>query len=199
MRAVCNLVLENIDEIKIGNQVWMKKNLDVETFRNGDPIPHITSDEEWEEYGEKGKPAWCYPDNDILNGEKYGKLYNWHAVNDPRGLAPQGWHVPSYKEWIELVDYLGGENKAGSIMKAESGWGDNGNGNDALGFSGLPGGLCLPSGGTVQFESFGYFWSSTEINKDDAWYCFLYYFNAVASIDKEFVKSSGLSIRCVKD
>ena len=107
-------------EVIIGNQVWMTKNLDVSTFRNGDPIPEAKTDEEWEKAGENKKPAWCYWDNDPANGAKYGKLYNWHAVNDPRGLAPDGYHIPTDAEWKILTKYLG--EKAGTKMKSTSGW-----------------------------------------------------------------------------
>ena len=127
-------------EVTIGNQVWMTKNLDVDKFRNGDPIPHAKTNEEWVSYSNAGEAAWCYYDDDPANGEKYGKLYNWYAVSDPRGLAPEGWHVPSDKEWTVLTDYLGGEEKAGARMKSKNGWHDNGNGTNSSGFSGLPGG-----------------------------------------------------------
>ena len=120
------------NEVTIGTQVWMTKNLDVATFRNGDPIPQAkTSDEEWDKaYVDAEQPAWCYFDNLPRNGEKYGKLYNWYAVNDPRGLAPEGWHVPSDAEWTQLTDYLGGREKAGAKMKSENGWSDGGFANE---------------------------------------------------------------------
>jgi uncharacterized protein (TIGR02145 family) len=108
--------------VTIGTQVWMKENLNVSTFKNGDPIPEAKTDEEWKRAGEEGKPAWCYYDNDVKNGTKYGKLYNWYAVNDARGLAPSGYHVPTDEEWTILTDYLGGEDVAGTKMKSTSGW-----------------------------------------------------------------------------
>ena len=103
--------------VTIGTQVWMTKNLDVSTFRNGDPIPEVKTQEEWEEAGKNKQPAWCYYDNDPKNGEKYGKLYNWYAVNDPRGLAPTGWHVPTDAEWRTLTVYLG--SYEGTKLKSE--------------------------------------------------------------------------------
>jgi uncharacterized protein (TIGR02145 family) len=106
--------------VKIGTQTWMIENLNVERFRNGDLIPQAKTNDEWERAGENKKPAWCYYDNDPKNGAKYGKLYNWYAVNDPRGLAPAGWHVPTDTEWTTLGDYLG--NDAGMKMKSTSGW-----------------------------------------------------------------------------
>lgn len=74
--------------VTIGTQVWRTKNLDVATFRNGDSIPQAKTNEEWEKAAENQQPAWCYYNNDPANGAKYGKLYNWYAVNDSRGLAP---------------------------------------------------------------------------------------------------------------
>ena len=98
--------------VTIGTQVWMTKNLDLATFRNGDPIPEAKTDEEWEKAGENKQPAWCYYDNDPANGAKYGKLYNWYAVIDSRGLAPVGYHIPSDADWTKLNDFLGGEGVA---------------------------------------------------------------------------------------
>ena len=114
--------LSNAQTVPIGTQVWMTKNLDVATFRNGDPIPEAKTAEEWEKAGENKQPAWCYYDNDPANGAKYGKLYNWYAVNDSRGLAPVGYHIPSDAEWTKLTDFLGGESVAGTKMKSKSGW-----------------------------------------------------------------------------
>ena len=109
-------------EVKIGSQIWMMKNLDVDMFRNGDAIPEIKTEEEWFKAEEQGKPAWCYYKNNHNQGIKYGKLYNWYAVNDSRGLAPEGWHIPSDKEFTVLIDYLGGEEVAGTKMKPKRGW-----------------------------------------------------------------------------
>jgi uncharacterized protein (TIGR02145 family) len=110
----------NYKSVKIGTQTWMVENLNVSTFRNGDPIPEAKTNEEWEKAGKNKQPAWCYYDNDPKNGAKYGKLYNWYAVSDPRGLPPAGWHVPSNNEWTILSDFLG--NDAGKKMKSTSGW-----------------------------------------------------------------------------
>jgi uncharacterized protein (TIGR02145 family) len=103
----------------------MTRNLDVERFRNGDLIPHAESNEEWKVAGENGQPAWCYYDNDPENGKKYGKLYNWFTVNDSRGLAPEGWHIPTYEEWARLEEFLGTEI-AGHKMKSMNDWEEEG-------------------------------------------------------------------------
>lgn len=120
--------------VTIGTQVWMTKNLDVSTFQNGDSIPQAKTAEEWEKAGQNKQPAWCYCNNDAAKGTKYSKLYNWYAVNDPRGLAPVGYHVSTDAEWTILTDYLGGESIAGKKMKNTSGWADNGNGTAESGF-----------------------------------------------------------------
>ena len=109
---------ENYKSIKIDNQVWMAENLDVGNFRNGDPVPEAKTDEEWVSAGKEGKPAWCYYENKIENGISYGRLYNWYAINDPRGLAPEGWHVPTDEEWRKVTLFLGGEDAAGTKMKS---------------------------------------------------------------------------------
>ena len=118
-------VVDNKGPIKgvaIGSQVWTTKNLDVATFRNGDAIPEAKTNKEWEAAGENKQPAWCYYENNTANGTKYGKLYNWYAVNDARGLAPAGWHIPTDQEWKALSTFLGGWAVAGKKMKSTSGW-----------------------------------------------------------------------------
>lgn len=187
-----------MEEIKIGNQIWMKKNLDVETFRNGDAILHAKTDAEWVRAGDQGRPAWCYYENVELHGEKYGKLYNWFAVNDPRGLAPKGWHVPSDKEWDKLVEYLGGEAVAGERMKTIHGWEENGNGTDQVGFSGLPGGYRAYGGTFDSIGDYGDWWSHTDGGEGSAWFRSLSY--GGGDVYKGFSpKESGFSVRCLRD
>lgn len=186
-------------KVKIGKQVWMIDNLNVDKFRNGDPILHAQSAEEWINAGKNKQPAWCYHTNDSVNGEKYGKLYNWYAVIDPRGLAPKGWHVPSDSEWTALVQYLGGWWSAAYKMKSSSGWKDMGNGSNSSGFSGLPGG-CRSSydGHFNSIGEYGYWWSSTECNTVSAWTRHL--FSAVNSVFRyNLGKEDGYSVRCLRD
>jgi len=184
--------------VTIGKQVWMTKNLDVATFRNGDPIPEAKTYEEWEIAGENKQPAWCYYKNDPANGAKYGKLYNWYAVNDSRGLAPTGWHIPSDAEWTELTDFLGGEDVAGTKMKSKSGWEEDGNGTNESGFSGLPGGIRYDDGSFNDIGYNGFWWSSTENLTTYAWYRYLYYnFGGVRRGDNG--KRDGFSVRCLRD
>lgn len=111
-----------MEEIKIGDQIWTVKNLEVDSFRNGDPIPYAESEEDWNSAGTNKQPAWCFANNDPVNGEKYGKLYNWHAVNDSRILAPAGYHIPTEAEWDTLDRHLG--LSGGINMRKKNGWKD---------------------------------------------------------------------------
>jgi len=182
--------------VTIGTQVWMTKNLDVSTFRNGDPIPVAKSDEEWIRAAENEKPAWCYYGNDPANGAKYGKLYNWYVVSDPRGLAPVGYHIPSDAEWTKLEDYLGSD--AGTKMKSTSGWARNGNGTNSSGFNGLPGGYRYYGGTFSAIGEYGYWWSSTEYGTSSAWGRGLVYEGGNV-VRGSYYKERGFSVRCLRD
>ncbi len=170
----------------------------VATFRNGDPIPEAKTDEEWQKAGENKQPTWCYYGNDPKNGEQYGKLYNWYAVNDPRGIAPEGYHVPKDDKWTALSDYLGGIDGAGTKMKSTCGWSENGNGTNESGFSGLPGGFRDSNGSFYYIGSFGYWWSSTEYSTDDARLRFLCY-DGDPVYRYSFDKPYGFSVRCLRE
>jgi uncharacterized protein (TIGR02145 family) len=190
------------NEVTIGNQVWMTENLNVDKFRNGDPIPEAKTEEEWIIAGENGQPAWCYYNNNPENGDRYGKLYNWHAVNDSRSLAPEGWKIPSDEDWSILTDYLGEKRVAGDKMKSTDFWADNngesGNGTNESGFSGLPGGTRYSNGTFSDFGSLGYWWSSTEGSTSDAWLRYLNYVHGfVFRYGRR--KGSGFSVRCLRD
>ncbi|MBU3713406.1 MAG: hypothetical protein FGM46_00490 [Ferruginibacter sp.] len=189
--------------VTIGKQVWMSENLNVDKFRNGDLIPEAKTDEEWKKAGEEGNPAWCYYENrssqdDPENGEKYGKLYNWYAVNDSRGLAPKGWHIPSDDEWSILTNFLGGAKVAGEKMKSKTGWNEGGNGSNSSGFSGLPGGSRTYSGAFNTFGDDGYWWSSTEEGTLNAWYRYMDYdYSTIVRLNYD--KANGFSVRCLRD
>ncbi len=182
--------------VKIGTQTWMTENLNVSTFRNGDPIPQAKSNEEWEQAGENKQPAWCYYENDPKNGNKYGKLYNWYAVNDPRGLAPAGWHIPTDAEWTTLENQLG--NDVEKKIKSTSGWEGNGNGTNSSGFSGLPGGTRYSDGTFNYIGRYGCWWSSSEYVSLVAWDRTLYYISG-SVYRYGSSKERGLSVRCLRD
>jgi uncharacterized protein (TIGR02145 family) len=110
-------------EIKIGNQIWMSENLNTSKFLNGDPIYEAKTIAQWIKAREDKKPAWCYYQNNPQNGLIYGKLYNWYAVNDRRGLAPKGWHISTGNEWKELISFLQKDLKdVNLILKTKTGW-----------------------------------------------------------------------------
>jgi len=206
-----------MEEVIIGNQIWMKKNLNVDVFYNGDLITEAKTLEEWGLASKEEKPAWCNYGNDPNNGEKYGKLYNWYAVNDPRGLAPLDWHIPSLLEWDELSTFLGGNDISGLKLKNSDGWSYRqyaGNGSNETGFSALPGGY-LSKLSDWEFENigrYGCWWSSTEKKDATNWLGFsiqpvAYTFGLDTikfwGVDNRLKKSyhyldSGYSVRCVK-
>lgn len=118
---VCQ-VFSQTKEIHYSGQIWMAKNLNVVTFRNGDPIPHARTKKEWQKAEQNKQPAWCYYKNNPLRGFKYGKLYNWYAVIDNRGLAPKGWHIPTNDDWDIFIYNLGDEYESGIKLKSVKGW-----------------------------------------------------------------------------
>jgi uncharacterized protein (TIGR02145 family) len=136
----------------------MADNLNVDTFQNGAKIIQVTSTDEWFEAKLNNVPAWCYHDFNPNNEFKFGKLYNIHAVNDPRGLAPKGWRISTDKDWKLLVKYLGGLNIAGEKLKSKSYWIAKGNGNNFSGFNGIPGGYCDFDGSFSTPGTYGGWW-----------------------------------------
>jgi uncharacterized protein (TIGR02145 family) len=175
---------------------WNSINLDVDKFRNGEVIPEAKTDEAWELAGKNGTPVWCYYNNDLDNGFMYGKLYNYHAVNDPRGLAPVGWHIPTDEEWTELENLLGKE--AGKKLKSKNGWKNSGNCTDLVGFKALPGGFRYLNGSFYGIRDTASFWSATELDSTDAWTRFLNYDSG--DVDRDISnKSLGASVRCLRD
>ena len=186
-------------EVKIGTQTWMKKNLDVEHYRNGDPIPNITIDYLWLTATEG---AWCYYQNQTANGVVYGKLYNWYAVNDPRGLAPEGWHIPSSTEWDVMIKYLGGNSVAGGKLK-ESGtthWlSPNYSGNNQSGFTALGSGWAtICDGPFADLGKSEYYWLSNSSKTSYAYYVQLNYLREDL-VFESYPKVAGMSVRCIKD
>ena len=188
--------IECFPTVTICEQIWMVQNLDVGTYRNGDPIPQITTFDEWQNatYG-----AWCYYENESANGTTYGRLYNWYAVNDPRGIAPNGWHIPSNDEWLILADCLGGISVAGGKMKevGTTYWNSpNTDATNESGFTALPGGFR--DGGFIGMGINAQWWTSTETTPDYASYRWVAYdHGTLAGLD--YKKTNGFSVRCVKD
>jgi uncharacterized protein (TIGR02145 family) len=188
-------------EIQIGNQTWTTRNLDVETFSNGDPIMHAKHLSDWEHAVNNRIPAWCYYQLEGLDQktyESYGKLYNWYAVNDPRGLAPEGWRIPSQLDWTEVIDYLGGENHAGMKMKSTRGWNVAFPGNNESGFRALPSGMRNSDGNFPFLGGEAYYWTATEKDSSQAVnVALLPNFNGAFFYVSD--KSRGYAVRCIKE
>ena len=181
-------------EIKLGNQIWMAKNLNVTKFRNGDPIPYAKTAEDWMKALKNKQPAWCFYENDEENSKTQGRLYNWYAVNDPRGLAPEGWRVASDEDWILLRKHYGNQ-RIGYKLKSNYGWGDGFNGSNESGLNFLPGGIRTDN--NAQFEDAATWWTSTEAkNSCCAWFRNI---NKEDDIVEFFIqKGVGAYVRCVK-
>ena len=190
---VDSVIVSTLKEVTIDNQVWTSKNLDVSTYRNGDDIPLVEDAEKWKNLT---TGAWCYYENKTGKGSTYGKLYNWYAVNDPRGLAPKGYHIPTDAEWSILTTYLGTD--AAAKMKSTTGWNEDGDGSNTSGFAGLPGGFRNYNGFFYHIGANGYWWSSSE---GDAYYAWSrYLFSDNGDVDRSnYYKRSGFSVRCLRD
>jgi uncharacterized protein (TIGR02145 family) len=193
----------------IGDQCWMMKNLEVIHYRNGDPIPNVTDAGAWSDLS---TGAYCEYNNNPANVETYGRLYNWYAVDDSRGLAPEGWHVPTDAEWKQLEMYLGmsqaaadsigyrGTDEGGKLKEAGTAhWlSPNTGATNESGFTALPGGR-RSSNGSFAFMNFdAFFLSATEHASYYLLSRILYYSHAQSS-RFETPKETGFSVRCVKD
>jgi len=195
---------ESVKSVRIGSQVWMAENLNVSAFRNGDPIMETKTNEEWKQARKEKKPAWCYYNNDPENGNEYGKLYNWWAVIDPRGLAPEGWRIPRAEEWEKLTRFLNPQfpSQAGDELK-EAGtqhWAKtNKETTNSSGFTALPGGYRDGRGTFKSKGTHACFWA-TQIPYMDAADAQIY----TGGSENTFIhtvlvsKKFGLSVRCLK-
>ncbi len=159
--------------VKIGEQRWMAQNLNYA--------------------GSKG--TWQY-ENDTAYSSVYGRLYNWETA---KKVCPKAWHLPGDDEWTKLEDYLGGSKVAGYKLKAESGWNENGNGTNEVGFSALPGGYRYSSDGVFySIGKLGGWWSSTEETETIALRRKIYFSNS-GIYRYTNTKDSGYSVRCIKN
>ncbi len=199
---------DNIDP-KTCTIKWMTKNLNVDHYRNGDSIPEVRDSALWKKLT---TGAWCYYNNDSSNGAIYGKLYNWYAVNDPRGLAPAGWHVPTDSEWKILEICLGmaksetdsigarGSDEGGELKEqGVARWAyPNSGGSNSSGFSALPGGYRSGSGKFFNLEYYGFWWTSVELSSSIVWIRYLHY-SSSNCYRNTYHAGNGLSVRCIQD
>jgi uncharacterized protein (TIGR02145 family) len=199
--------------VTIGTQTWLKENLKVAHYRNGEPVPEVTSSSEWVDLK---TGARCYFDNDSANGTEYGSLYNWHAVNDSRGLAPAGWHIPDDAEWKTLEIFLGmsqaeadrtdwrGTDQGAKLKETDTlhwRWPTGNVATNESGFTALGGGWRIyfsNAGSFFNLTNTGQWWTSSEKDAATAWLRNLcVYHPEVYRI--AFGKTQGCSVRCIRD
>ena len=190
------------NSVQIGNQCWTQSNLKTSKYRNGDSIPTGLNNSQW---SSKTSGAYTIYNNDPVNDGLYGKLYNHYAVTDSRGLCPTGWHVPSDSEWTALENQLGGSSVAGGALKSEAmqptlgGWvSPNMGATNSSGFSALPGGIRYYYGDFSTITGVGVLWSSSVWSGSNAWIRLLTSDNSLV-YRSNFGRTSGLSVRCVRD
>lgn len=187
---------QNYANVTIGSQVWMSENLDVAFFRNGDPIPHVPHGPTW---AILKTPAWCYYNNDPTTAALYGRMYNWYAVADPRGLAPAGWHVARDAEWSTMANFLGGTAVAGGRLKAVAHWSaPNTGASNSSGFTAHPGGVRGNGGSYFGLGTGGIWWCAEQYGPNGAVFWSLSS-NSAAISRGGASKQDGQSVRCVRD
>jgi|TARA_B110000259_G_C13910027_1_gene360502 uncharacterized protein (TIGR02145 family) len=184
----------------IGKSIWSTENLNVEVYRNGDSIKKCTTKTEWDSANHQNIGAYIIFENNETYHKKYGKLYNWYAVNDVRGLAPSGWHVASKGEWDSMVKVLG--DSAGYKLKSKFGWEKyvyediSGNGDNSSGFNALPGGM-FHNGYFSDLYKRGHWWTSSHLMDKNAFDRFVSVSNKIGWVLGG--RESGMTVRVVKD
>jgi uncharacterized protein (TIGR02145 family) len=204
--------------VKIGNQIWMAENLKVTRYRDGSVIPNVTNSSTW---ANLTSGAWCDYDNNIVNGNNYGHLYNWYAASDNRKIAPEGWHVPTSNEWIILENYLIANgfnydgtmsgNKISKSLCSNQGWifsstiGAAGNTDFAAfqnktGFNAIAGGHRkeYTTADFVEIGNTASFWSLTPSTSSTSLIIVIRY-DTYSTERFEYWNKAGFYIRCVKD
>ncbi len=200
--------------VTIGTQVWMAENLKTTKFCNGDSIG--TTSPSTLDITNESAPGyqWAYDGNES-NAANYGRLYTWYTVTDNRKICPKGWHIPTDAEWTILTDYLtnndygydGNRDFIGKSLAFTSGWitdaleGNVGNDqitNNKSGFSAVSGGYRYGNGSFNGFGRYGYWWSSSELYLNTAWYRSMSYYSNDMHRDSSS-KQNGISVRCLRD
>lgn len=202
--------------IKIGTQTWMVENLKSTKFRTGESISNVTDATIW---SNATFAASCNYNNDTVNGIKYGKLYNWYAVNDSRNICPVGWHIPTEAEWVTMVNYLISngynydgtttDNKLGKAMASKTDWkesttigavGNDMTKNNSSGFNGLPSGVRNADGTFSDIGNFCMWWTTTIGNSStNAWFRYIISSGAYTNSYSDGDMKRGYSVRCIKD
>lgn len=196
--AILLLFLSNTasaQDVTIGKQKWTSKNLNVTNFRNGSVIPQVQDADDWLVMGLFREPAWCYYNTGTALDSSAGKLYNWYAVNDARGLAPQGWHIATKEEWASVDKSIKGKDAAAK-MKSASGWKTAGN--NSSGFAAMPGGYRnYTNSRFFDLGTCGYWWTANDAGMGKASCVSLRDDADALALENTDNKSNGFSVRCV--
>lgn len=202
VRTLKNIIVTDADgneynSVTIGEQTWMASNLKVTHYNDGTQIPLITDSTAWSKLI---TPGYCWYNNDAAGYKNIGPLYNWYTVNTSR-LCPTGWHVPTDAEWTYLTNFLGGESIAGGKLKkvGKTYWiAPNTGATDEIGYTALPGGVRYHDGIFHDFGFSGYWWSSTDLSADRAYFRYVdYYYTNIFRFNNS--KKIGFSVRCLKN
>lgn len=195
--------------LQIGEQWWMTQNLKVTHYQNGDAILFAPDTLTWEG---QTNGAYCNYNNNYINVETYGRIYNWHAVDDSRNIAPEGWHVATDEDWKQLEMYLGmsqgqadstdwrGTDEGGKLKEVGfTHWNDPNRGaTNSSGFTAVPGGYRNFSGNYYTMGKSGSYWTATEAGGGWGWYRYLS--SSQTDIGRfDNIGSVGCSVRCVKE
>lgn len=211
IETVTDIDLNIYRTVTIGNQVWMAENLKTSHYADGTSIPLVTGTGNWSLLSYTNR-AYCWYNDDLINKDIYGALYNWAAATNGaassetnpssiQGVCPSGWHLPCDAEWNGLIDFLGGGSEAGGKLK-ETGtihWvNPNTAATNETFFTALPGGSRDYNGKFSYVGEYGLWWSSSEENNSMAWARYIGY-NSGSADRGDGDKLDGFSVRCVKD
>ncbi|HMP91400.1 MAG TPA: fibrobacter succinogenes major paralogous domain-containing protein [Phnomibacter sp.] len=199
-----------LPSVSIGGKVWTNQNLNVGRYRNGDTIEHVQDATRWKNLT---TGAWCYYAHAESNGLVFGRLYNWYAVNDPRGLAPEGWHIPTKAEWEALEAFLnddGGKLKLTGQRPKGTGANDcpngsgiwecpNSNATNSTGFAALPSGWRNADANFQYLYTDAHYWSATATSDKQASHVSLFSFTSAIAISNHYLKTCGFAVRLIKN
>ena len=192
--------------VQIGDQCWFAENLRSENYSNGDVI--LEQEQSYSGYLNTTEGTQAVYNNDVAHLTDYGRLYNWYAVDDNRGLCPTGWHIPADEEFVTLTAFLGGDAVAGGEMKSSLNDTPAWNGTNTSGFSGLAGGRFGASTFSeifyfLQEGNYGFFWSASSGWNSSVGTLGNYF--TLSDTNSEFPgpgdagPTLGQSVRCLKD
>jgi uncharacterized protein (TIGR02145 family) len=227
IKNLINKMFYSSERTIIDSQTWMIQNLNVDRYQDGSLIPQAKSNDQWVSFGEEHKGCWCYYNNDQHNGEKFGKLYNWFALDTERchgGIAPKGWHIPSFNEYFQLLKNLGvkgSRDESNNVRAANELKGIDRYSNRKINWNGLLGGIRITDGNFLKIDQLGSWWTTTELirealesdslladsfnayleeDKIDAW-CLRLDQSSFENfqIMRFFPSTYGLSVRCIKN